>query len=151
MPWLKTGPPREEDGVKHNWMAIVVAVVATQLLGFLWYGVFFQEPWAAGLGIDMAAVDQSDPTPFAIGIVGNLVGAIALSWLIHKTGMVGGGPGAALGLVIGFCFLAMSITTHYAFGQVGMSTAAVDASNAVVSAALMGLVIGAWPARSVES
>ena len=134
--------------MKHPWIAISAAVVAAQVLGFLWYGVLFQEPWAAGFGIDMEAVDQANPTPFIIGIVGNIIGAIALSWLIQKTGSHGAGPGAALGLLIGVCFMATGIATHYAFGQVGTSSTIVDASNAIVSAALMGAIIGA---RTVPS
>lgn len=134
--------------MKHNWLAIIVAVVVAQALGFLWYGVLFQDAWAAGFGIDMTQMDQAAPMPFVIGIVGNLIGAFALSVLIHRTGVTNGSGGLALGLLIGFCFVATSIFTHYAFGQVGTSAAVVDATNAIVSAAAMGFILGAWQKRT---
>ena len=33
---------------KINWLAIVVSVVAGSIIGFLWYGLFFMDVWAAG-------------------------------------------------------------------------------------------------------
>lgn len=136
--------------MKHNHLAVVVAVVASQALGFLWYGVLFLDVWARGFGLDPAAVDQANPAPFAIGIASNFLGAYGLSWLIQKTGGRGAAGGAALGFMVWLFFVGGTVATHHAFGQVGPGATLVDVSNVLVSLMLVGAIVGArLPERPV--
>ena len=73
--------------MRLHFLAILVAVVAAQAMGFLWYGVLFFEPWAEGFGIDVATLDQADPVPFLLSIVSTLLAALGLSWLIQRLGV----------------------------------------------------------------
>jgi len=90
--------------VKHNPLAVVVAVVASQALGFLRYGVFFVDVWgrdagqgaALGFMVWLFFVGGTVATHHAFGQVGPgatlvevsnalvsliLVGAIVGAWL----------------------------------------------------------------------
>ena len=133
--------------MKHNHLAILVAVVAVQALGFAWYTIL-AEPWMAGWGLDSEAVAEPKVAPFAASLIGSILGAYTISWLIGRTGLASGMAGARLGLLLGLGLLAPLLVTHSLFGGVGASAIRIDAANAVVSATLIGWILGAWRGRS---
>jgi len=47
--------------LKINYLAVLVAVVLQFVLGFLWYGPLFGEPWMEMVGFDMATVEANPP------------------------------------------------------------------------------------------
>jgi len=56
---------------RHNHVAILVAVILHQVIGFLWYSNFlFVHQWMAGLGKKASDFDMTNPTPFIADIVG---------------------------------------------------------------------------------
>ncbi|MGQ0535743.1 MAG: DUF1761 domain-containing protein [Methanobacteriota archaeon] len=61
---------------EFNVVGMAAGIVATFILGWLWYGPIFGKRWAAELGIDMS----KKPTmgAMAVPIVGQLVGTILL-------------------------------------------------------------------------
>ena len=70
-----------------NWIAVIIAVVLVEGLGFLWYGPLFGKAWMAAYG---HTVDVSDPNRtnmlMGIGVVNTLVLVLGLSWLLRKAG-----------------------------------------------------------------
>ena len=67
-----------------NWIAVIVAIVLLEVLGYLWYGPLFGEAWTAALGHEP---DMSNAnTLMAIGVVNTLVVVIGLAWLTGRLG-----------------------------------------------------------------
>lgn len=67
------------DGI--NWLAVVVAVVVSQVLGFLWYGMsLFGKPWMKAVGkTEKQLKAQAKPTDYVYTVVGSLVMVIILA------------------------------------------------------------------------
>ena len=56
-----------------NWLAVLVAVVAAQVVGFLWYGPLFSKQWMAALGRTQEEVRAEGPGPAMIVGIGKSV------------------------------------------------------------------------------
>ncbi len=79
---------------KTNWLAISVASSVSMGIGFLWYGLFFQNAWMAGNFITMADEntlmkhDETIPTsatPMIINTIAIVVLALLTNWLQNYT------------------------------------------------------------------
>jgi hypothetical protein len=63
-------------GADVNYLAVLVAGIAVQPLGFLWYGPLFGRPWRALKGVDPSKPEDASANPgpaLAIGFVVALV------------------------------------------------------------------------------
>ncbi len=71
-------------------LGIGVATIAFYILGGLWYGVFFAEPWMELAGMTeaeaLARNDALGPMMFVYGLLITLAQVIGLNWLIHWAG-----------------------------------------------------------------
>jgi hypothetical protein len=135
--------------MRHNHKAVFAAVLAALAIGFALYSIPpIAEVFMRGWGLDPASLSPS-PAPFVISILGTVLGAYALSWLIGRLGIDGGAGGAGVGLLLSAAFTTPVLVTHEMFGGVGPGAIAVDAANTVLSGTLMGAILGAWrPAPS---
>ena len=135
--------------MRHNHKAVVAAVLAALAIGFALYSIPpIAEIFMRGWGLDPETMEPS-PAPFVVSIAGTFLGAYTLSWLIGRLGIDGGAAGAAVGLLLAAGFTTPVLVTHELFGGVGAGAIAVDAANTVLSAAVMGAILGAWrPGRS---
>lgn len=139
---------------KTNWLAIVVAVVVAVFIGFLWYGMFFTDMWMAGNGITMEGEKvikngvemPMTPTPMIFNVIGMIVYALVLNWLVGLTGTNSWAGGAKLGGAIGLLMI-IGITTGNLFAARPSSLTMVDGSYSLVQFIVMGAIIGGWPKR----
>ncbi len=139
---------------KTNWIALLVAALAGMGLGWLWYGMLFQDQWMAGNGITMVdgkmmkngAEMSMGQLPMIINAVSLLVYAYLMNWLIKKTNSWGWQAGATLGVVIGLVPL-FGIYTGNRFAGNPISLSMVDGFYSLVLFIIMGAIIGAWRAK----
>ena len=65
--------------IQINILAVLIAVVANFVLGFLWYGKLFGRPWAAEMGYSM---DEKPPASEMIkGMVFMIIGNFLMAWV----------------------------------------------------------------------
>lgn len=67
-----------------NWIAVVVAFVLLEALGFLWYGPVFGAIWTAELGTPPDP--KSDQFALAVGAVFTIITIVGLSWVLRRLG-----------------------------------------------------------------
>ena len=136
---------------KTNWIAVVVAIVAGNVIGFLWYGALFNAQWMAGHGITMegeipykngAPMDMS-PTPMIFNTIAMIVYALLVNWLLGLTNARTWMDGAKVGGTIGL-IMAMGITTGNMFAQNPSSLSVVDGSYSLVAFTVFGAILGGW-------
>ena len=136
---------------KTNWLAILAAAIAGFGIGFLWYGVLFQDTWMAGNGITMEGETMlkhgkevaMSATPMIVNTVGMVLLALIMNWLMNKTNHTTLQKGAMLGLVLGLVATINIVLTNL-FAQNSMSLTIVDSSYIIVLLTVMGIIIGAW-------
>lgn len=136
---------------KTNWLAVIVAFVATMVIGFLWYGALFQEQWMAGNNITKDGekylkngVEMSGSmAPMYFNMVAMVAYIFIMNWLLGKTGartwidglMVGG----AIGLI-----MTLGVITGNLFAANPSSLSLVDGSYAFVMFPIIGAILGGW-------
>lgn len=124
------------------WLGVVVAVVASQIIGFLWYGPLFGKPWRAGMGItDADMQDRSGLGQLVVmGIIWSIVSAIAIAALLSMTGT----PDLMAGVWVGF--LASLVVTGYILITAGyekrnMTVAWIGVANQMVTSIVVGAIL----------
>lgn len=136
---------------KTNWIAVIVAIVAGMVVGFLWYGMFFVAPWMAGNGITMEGgkylkdgVEMPmSATPMIFNTVAMVVYALLVNWLLGVAKANTWLDGAKIGGVIGL-IMAINIYVSNLFSGDPASLSMVDGSYTLVSFTLFGAILGGW-------
>ncbi len=137
-----------------NWLAVIASAVVSTILGFIWYGFLFIEPWMAannytwkddkkeemlknGMATDMSF------TPMIMNFLSMFVYAILINWIINKTNEQTFKGGLSIGLVIGIIVCSgVFIGNMFAANSVNLSYC--DGFYSLILFALIGAIMGAW-------
>lgn len=122
-----------------NWVGVIAALVVSQAVGFVWYGLVFEETWIALSGIDPASASG---VAMAWGAVQNLVVAIGLAWLTARTEMTGWVGGAMAGLVACGFFGLATMALRFIYGGDNAGLIPIDGGYMVIQYALSGALVG---------
>jgi hypothetical protein len=68
-----------------NWLAVVVGVVFSNALGFLWYGPLFGKPWTALINKRPEEM-QGSPTMYLVTVVTSAIMMVVLNLLVVAMG-----------------------------------------------------------------
>lgn len=141
------------ETTKTNWLAVIVAAVGGVLIGFLWYGVLFQQQWMAGNGITMDesqmklfkdGVEQpSSNAPMIVNMMAMVFYALVMNWLLKRSGANTLSTGLMTGGVVGL-IMAVGVFVTNLFAMAPSNLSLVDGSYSLVLFAVMGAILGAW-------
>ncbi len=125
------------------WLGVVIAVVASQIIGSLWYGPLFGKPWRAGMGItDADMQDRSGLGQLIVmGIIWSIVSTIALAALLSMTGT----PDLMAGVWVGFltAVVVMAwVLTAAGYEKRNMTVVWLGAANQIVTLVAVGAILG---------
>ena len=128
-----------------DWIAVVVSVIASMALGFIWYSKFaFLKIWQEDTGMSDEKMKSGNmPMMFAGMIVMVGVSTIALALLIGAGNLE---AGLAIGAIVGFGVTAARVMPQYMFAQQPNRLAMMQAINLGVGITLTGATIGAFNA-----
>lgn len=130
-------------GMHVSWLAVILAAVAQQVIGMVWYNPkVFGGVWAESLGMKIESL-KCTTTQWISSVVIALVTAFVLALFIDWTGAGNLWEGAIIGLwaAIGF-----NVVPHYSavvWAKKPVQTYIIDASCEVVIFVVMGAIIGA--------
>jgi hypothetical protein len=126
-----------------SWLAFVVALVLTQVLGFLWYSnLLFAKPWMKAIGKTEKQIRaQSTPTVYIYSVVGAGIMLLILSNVLRWAGIVDPLPAIGVALAIWLGFVATSSAMNTAFENRGWSLWVIDNGYHVVNAILSALIL----------
>jgi Protein of unknown function (DUF1761) len=125
-----------------NWLAVLVAALATFLLGGLWYGPMFGRIWRVAEG-QIAPPNKGEKHPafvYGLSFVLMLIAAATLAVALEPDPNVP--RSVTVGLAVGIGWVATAFGVNYLFAGRRFALFAVDAGYNVVLFALMGLIIG---------
>lgn len=137
--------------MRINWLSILVAVIAQQVLGFCWYSrALFAEPWMAAIG---KRPEDLVPTagPFVLAIIGAVLLPLGIAWILHRTSLHGVKPGAVVGLGVAIFFTIPPMLIHEAFLGFSPIVLAIDGGKELATAFLVGAILGAWPRKTLAA
>lgn len=127
-----------------DWLAVVVAFVATFVVGFLWYSPKVLFPlWQKHARITDEQMAGANPgAAFGQTIVANILGIILLAVLMAGLGIDDWAGGLVLGALVGLIFRGGAHALHNGFALRSPVVTALDAAHDTLGLALAGLVLG---------
>ena len=125
-----------------NWLAVVVATVASWALGAVWYMVLSKQ-WLAAIGKIRDQIDPKNFTPYIFSIVVQLVMAIALSLVIAPLfGAMTIATGLQAGALMWLGFVITSMIQGHRYEGAPWSRTLIDGGYLLGVLLVQGLVIG---------
>jgi hypothetical protein len=128
-----------------NWIAVLIAFVLLEVLGYLWYGMVFNKAWMAemtaiGLKPDMSSSAQT--TSLIEGAVLILVQVVGLSWLIGKLGANSLQAGLMAGLAAWVFFGLTTQAMEYVYMGFTPKLMAINCGQLALAYLLAGATLG---------
>lgn len=133
-----------------NYLAIIVAAVASWLVGAAWY-MALARPWMAARGWAsrdemIASQGKLSPAPFVISLVAELVMAWTLAGIIGHAGPVTIANGLISGFLVWLGFVATTMLVNHNFGGQTRALTVIDAGHWLAVLIVQGAVIGTFGA-----
>ena len=129
--------------VNINWLAVVLAALATFVVGGLWYSLLFAKPWQKAAGVTDEQLKSGTARVFVGSFILALVMAVFLAAFIGREGAV---FGTLAGLAAGVGWVATALGVNYLFERRSPVLFAINGSYNVVTFTAMGAIIGALQA-----
>lgn len=100
-----------------NYFAVLVSAIVCLGIGFVWFTVLFKAAYIQDLGKTKAQMDLGPNaiTASSFQLIGNLVMAFVLAWLLQKLNYQTVADSLRLGLLVWLGFVASVIGPMYAF------------------------------------
>jgi Protein of unknown function (DUF1761) len=131
-----------------NWLAVAVAVIALEVIGYCYYGIIMRDAWTAAYtaSLGRAPDDSNMAVMQSIGMVNTLIIVLGLNWALPRLGLSGTGM-IRTAAIIWLCFNFTTMAIDYIY--MGMSTTLVGINMGfqLISYLVAGAVLGMWPAK----
>ena len=124
-----------------NWIGVIAAVVASQLIGMAWYAYLFAAQWMALSGITEASMEGAGNMSYLYGALQNLVVAIGLAWLVVKTGKSGWMDGAKMGLFACVFFALATYALRFIYGDENPGLIPIDGGYMLIQYVVSGALV----------
>ena len=135
-----------------NLWAVLVAAVATMVVGFLWYSPFlFARPWMLAMGYDpdnKAKLDEmrkSAGKSYALSFVASLVAAFVLGKIIDVATVDSALYGMKIGFAVWLGFVTTVQLTAKLFGNQPTKLYLINTGYQLVCYLVMGAILAVWP------
>jgi hypothetical protein len=129
-----------------NWLAVVASVIASIIIGSIWYHpAVFYKPWLAGLGKTWENRPQGAMVSmYVFTIIAALVEAVALAFVVKTMGISSAAAGAGAGFMVWLGFVAPTNLVNKLFSGQGWTGWLIEAGNHLVYLLVAGAILGAW-------
>jgi hypothetical protein len=122
-----------------NWVAVIVAVVLLEVLGYLWYGPLFGKAWMAAQPMAISTADMN--MKMGLGVVNTLILVVGLSWLIGRLGALSLSAAVGVSLAAWFFFGFTTQALEYLYMGMNTTFVGINMGYQIVSYVLAGAVL----------
>ena len=134
-----------------NVWAVLVAAVATMVVGFVWYSpALFANSWMKLMGYDandkekIAEMQKSAGPSYFMSLIASILAAFVLGKLISVSGFSNAVDGLKIGLVVWLGFVTTVQFTNALFSRQRNRLYMINTGYQLVSYVVMGTIMGAW-------
>ena len=135
-----------------NLLSVLVAAIATMILGFLWYSpLLFAKPWTLAMGYDLndkAKMDEMRKGAgklYGITFVASLLSAFVLAKVIDVTTVNSALYGMKIGFAVWLGFVTTVQLTSTLFKKRPIKLYLIDTGYQLVCYLVMGAILAKWP------
>ena len=127
-----------------NWLAVIVAAVASYVLGAVYY-MALAKPWMAAAKLTREQVEGSNnKTAYGLAFLASAIGAVVLAIIVQATGAADAVDGLLVGLIVGIIVTGVGQIPNYAFQYRGAKLFVIDAGYPLLQMLLGGAILGGW-------
>lgn len=134
--------------VQINLVAVILAAVASMVLGFVWYGPLFGKQWMKLSGMtqkDMeGAKKKGMEKMYMLAMVGSLVMAYVMAHFSQYTGAMTAQLGMQLGFWLWLGFVAPVQMSDVLWGKKSWPLYGLNTAFELVSMMAMGVILALW-------
>lgn len=134
-----------------NLWAVLVAAVATMVVGFVWYSpILFANPWMKLMGLDpndkakIAEMQKGAAPSYALSFVASILSAAVLGKIIAIASVHSVLYGMKFGMAIWLGFVTTVQLTNSLFSRQPARLYAINTGYQLVCYLAMGAIMGAW-------
>lgn len=131
-----------------NYLAILVAAIATMVLGFLWYGPLFGKPWMKLAGLTTEKISEMKKKgmtkTYMVSMLASLIMAYVLSFFVSSVGADTAVAGTVVGLWVWVGFVATTMINDVLFLNKSVNLYSINTGYQLVSLLIMGAILGVW-------
>lgn len=128
-----------------NYLAVLVAAVASMIIGFVWYGVLFKNAWIKAMKLKEGELDMERPwVPYLISFITSTLLAAAFSMIFNVFPVTSLAGAALVALIMWVGFVALVMGRNYAYANKSTKLYAIDAGYVLVEMIAIALIIAAW-------
>lgn len=125
-----------------NWLAVIVATVASWALGAGWYMVFANQ-WLAAIGKTRDQINGKDPTPYIFSVLVQLVMAFFVAAITPALfGATDVAAGIQTGALMWLGFVITSMIQGHRYEGAPWSRTIIDGGYMLAVLVVQGLIIG---------
>jgi hypothetical protein len=135
-----------------NLLAVLVAAIATMVVGFLWYSpLLFAKPWMVLMGYDpndkagLERMRKSAGKSYGISFLASLLSAFVLGKIIVITTVNSALYGMKIGFAIWLGFVATVQLTEVLFAKKPAKLFLINTGYQMVCYLVMGAILAVWP------
>jgi hypothetical protein len=135
-----------------NLWSVLVAAIATMVLGFLWYSpLLFAKPWMLAMGYDpddkakIKEMQKGAGKNYAVSFLASLVSAFILGKIINAATVDTVLYGMKFGFAVWLGFVTTVQLTAKLFGKESTRLYLINTGYQLVCYLAMGAIIGVWP------
>jgi len=126
-----------------NWLAVVVGVVVSNALGFLWYGPLFGNAWLRMIGKRREDLKASS-SMYVVTAVASAITMIALALIVKAFGSATALDGAIVGAVASIGIASTATFVYTTFEGPPTNVWMLNAAYQLVVYIIMGAVFAIW-------
>ena len=130
-----------------DWIAVVVAILASMVFGMIWYNKrAMGTMWMEDVGMNEEQLRKGNiPLIYGSMIVLLVITTVFIALIVNN---IGGGfeEGLVVGAILGFGIAGANAIPHYSFAQQPWRLAIMSTVNTGVSITMSGAIIGAFNA-----
>lgn len=135
-----------------NYLAVLVAAIASIALGMAWYGPLFGKPWMAAMGFTKESIEAAKAKGMTLNYVLMSLGSLVMAYVLAHTGVfataymkVSGPMGGAInGFWTWLGFILPVVMGDQLWGGKPWKLLPITAGYYLVSLIMMGVILAAW-------
>jgi hypothetical protein len=135
-----------------NLWSVLVAAIATMVVGFLWYSpLLFARPWTVLMGYDpddkakLAEMQKGAGKMYALSFLASLVSALVLAKIILITTVSSALYGMRVGFAVWLGFVTTVQLTSVLFAKQPLKLYLINTGYQLVCYLVMGAILAVWP------
>jgi Protein of unknown function (DUF1761) len=130
---------------KINYVAVLVAGVASFVLGAVWYTAL-SEPWMVAQGLTDAQIqaDEGGASQFIVSFLSYIAVAYTLSIVFKSMTINTWQKGLQTGALFGFIFVFMQTMVNNMYGMKGFDLTLINGGFGTLMCSLAGAIVGGW-------